>query len=100
MSRFFFPLTLAALAGCTNDPGFAGVSGVREADASEVAKCAYITDIRARPGVYGPLAEQGLRYARNSIMADAKAAGANTVVFDKAAPGSDVYQLHLVAYRC
>jgi hypothetical protein len=33
-------------------------------------------------------------------MADARDAGANTVVFDPVTPGADVYELHAVAYRC
>ncbi len=93
-------LIMAALAGCTADPGFTGVSGVREADAAAVAACAYVSDIGMTPGVYGPLATQGLKYARNKIMAEAQAAGANTVVFDQATPGADIYKLHAVAYRC
>lgn len=94
-------LAVVALAACTSDTGFTGVSGMNEAEASEVTQCGYVTDLRMAPGVYGPvLAEQGLRYARNKIMADAQRAGADTVVFDKVAPGSDVYEIHAVAYRC
>lgn len=91
---------VAGLAGCTNDPGFRGVSGVREASAAEVTACRYITDISMRPGVYGVLAEEGLKYARNTIMADALDAGANTVVFDQVTPGADIYKLHAQAYQC
>ncbi|WP_413870910.1 hypothetical protein [Albidovulum sp.] len=90
----------AGLAGCTRDPGFTGVAGVREATAAEVAVCTYVSDIRMRPGTYGVLADQGLKYARNTIMADARDAGANTVVFDPVTPGADVYEVHAVAYRC
>ena len=94
-------LGLAALvAACTSDPGFTGVAGVREATAAEVTACTYVTDISGSPSVYGPLATQGLKYMRNKIMADAQASGANTVVFDQATPGADVYKLHAVAYRC
>lgn len=91
----------ATLAGCTSDPGFTGVTGMNIADASEVTTCRYISDLRMSPSVYGPLlAQQGQRYVRNKIMADAKDAGADTVVFDKVTPGSDVYEMHAVAYRC
>lgn len=94
-------MAAVALAACSGDPGFTGVGGMNEAEASEVTQCRYVTDLRMAPGVYGPvLAEQGLRYARNKIMADAQRSGADTVVFDKVAPGSDVYELHAVAYRC
>ncbi len=88
------------LAGCTDDPGFTGVSGVREATQSEVGQCKYVMDISGRPGVYGPLLQQGLKYTRNSIMADAQDAGANTVVFDQVTPGAAVYKLHATAYTC
>ncbi len=101
MKRFALGAALAAsLLACTRDPGFVGVAGVREATAAEVAACTYVSDIRMRPGTYGLLADQGVKYARNTIMADARDAGANTVVFDSVAPGADVYQLHAVAYRC
>ncbi|MBC7140677.1 MAG: hypothetical protein H5U18_00695 [Rhodobacteraceae bacterium] len=86
--------------GCTQDPGFVGVAGVREATAAEVGACAYVSDIRMTPGVYGALADQGVKYARNKIMADAREGGANTVVFDPVTPGGDIYKLHAVAYRC
>lgn len=101
MKRIALGAVLAAgLAACTQDPGFVGVAGVREAAAAEVAACSYVTDIRMSPGVYGVLADQGLKYARNTIMADARDAGANTVVFDPVTPGADVYEIHAVAYRC
>jgi hypothetical protein len=93
-------LTGVFVAGCTTDPGFTGVAGVVEADAASVGQCSYVSDISMTPGVYGQLATQGLAYARNKIMAEARNAGANTVVFDQATPGADVYQLHAVAYRC
>ena len=88
------------LSACTSDPGFTGVSGVREVTAQEISQCKYISDISMTPGVYGQLATQGLKYARNKVMAEAQAAGANAIVFDQATPGADVYQLHAVAYRC
>ena len=89
-----------SLAACTSDPGFTGVSGVREITAQESAQCKYISDISMTPGVYGQLATQGLKYARNKVMAEAQVAGANAIVFDQATPGADVYQLHAVAYHC
>lgn len=90
-----------ALAGCTSDPGFTGVSGVREATAGDVLACHYISDISMRPSLYGPvLGQEALKYARNTIMADAQDLGANTVVFDQATPGADIYKLHAKAYRC
>lgn len=90
-----------ALLACSRDPGFVGVAGVREAEATAVAACAYVTDIRMTPGVYGPLlAQQGLSYARNRVKEDALAAGANTVVFEKVSPGEPVYEVRARAYRC
>ena len=96
-------LVLAGLVGfaaCTSDPGFSTVGGVREITTAEAASCSYISDFRMTPGVYGPLAGQGLRYARNKVMFDARNAGANAILFDKVAPGADVYEVHAVAYRC
>jgi hypothetical protein len=88
------------MAGCTADPGFRGVPDVREAEAGEVASCAYVANISMTPGTYGLLADQGLKYARNKIKEDARSAGANTVVFDKVTPGSDIYEVRATAYRC
>lgn len=88
------------LIGCT-DPGFQGVSGVREVDASAVGACRHVANIRGVPSVYGPvLGAQGLSYTRNQVLADAQKAGANTVVFDKVNPGETVYELRAAAYRC
>jgi hypothetical protein len=91
---------LITLGACAQDPGFAPPPGVREATAAEVTTCAYVSDIRMKPGVYGPLADQGLKYARNRVLADARDAGANTVVFGQVTPGADVYAVTATAYRC
>lgn len=90
---------LSALASCS-DPGFSQVGGVREIAQTEAAACAYVSDFTMTPGVYGPLAGQGLRYARNKVMSDARNAGANAIIFDQVAPGADVYEVHAVAYSC
>lgn len=93
-------LVAGALSACASDPGFVPVSGMREITAAEASRCTYVSDFTMTPPVYGPFATQGVRYARNRIMADAQAAGANAAVFDKVAPGAEVYQLHAAAYRC
>lgn len=89
-----------ALAACT-DPGFRGVPGVREAEASQVGACAYVSNITGRPSVYGPLlGDQGISYARNQVLDTARSSGANTVVFEKVTPGEPVFELNATAYRC
>lgn len=91
----------AVIFGCTNDPGFTGVSGVREAAPGDVLACRYISDISARPALYGPvLGQEALKYSRNTILAEALDSGANTVVFEQVTPGSDIYKLHAKAYSC
>ncbi len=50
--------------GCTSDPGFTGVSGVREATAGDVLACHYISDISMRPSLYGPVLGQEALEAR------------------------------------
>lgn len=102
MARLAWALVAAgALTGCvTDDPGFRGVTGVREITEAEAASCTPITDIRATPGVYGPLAQQGLQYARNQALDLAKESGANAVVFRPVSPGSPVYEIRARAYRC
>jgi hypothetical protein len=101
MKRLAFALpVLIGLAAC-NDPGLAGVRGVTEATAAEVVGCTLLTNIRMAPGVYGPvLAEPGLRYARNMVKDEARAAGATHVVFDLARPGEPTYEVRAGAWRC
>ncbi|MBW6507470.1 MAG: hypothetical protein K0B00_12055 [Rhodobacteraceae bacterium] len=101
MNRLALALpVLVALAAC-NDPGLTGVRGVTEATAAEVAGCTLLTNIRMAPGVYGPvLAEPGLRYARNMVKDEARAAGATHVVFDLARPGEPIYEVRAGAWRC
>lgn len=91
---------LTCVAGCTNDPGFHGTPRVRTAEAGEVAACAYVSGLSITPSVFGPLADEGLKYSRNKIMADAAGLGANTVVFDKVEPGTTVTKVIATAYRC
>lgn len=98
--RIFGLSLVAGLAACTSDPGFVGVPGMRETDAASVTACRYIQNITGRPSVFGPLASQGVRYSHNQILAMARDAGADTVVFDPVSPGADVYELRAVAYRC
>ncbi len=100
MHRPILLLTAAlGLAAC-NDPGFSGVPSVRTATEAEVAACAYVIDLRARPGVYGPLAQQGLEYSRNQVLDSARQEGANTVVFEQVEPGTMVTEIRATAYRC
>lgn len=101
MMRPLAPLAaLVALVACSNDPGFTGVSGIREITAAEAQTCRYIMGIRGTPSVFGPLAQQGLEYTRNRILADAKEAGANAIVFDPVSPGTQVYEVTATAYSC
>ncbi|MEI4486935.1 hypothetical protein V8J36_12110 [Frigidibacter sp. MR17.14] len=103
MTRQITAATLAAafvLCACAQNPAMVAGSALREAGPSEVMACTYLTDIQMTPGVYGPLLQQGLARARNKVKADAMQAGANTVVFDQAAPGAQVYLVHAKAYRC
>lgn len=92
-------LSAATLAGC-NDPGFRGVPEVRLASEAEVAQCRLIEHLTNTPGVYGPFAKEGERYARNKILESARADGANTVVLDPVPPGEPVYVLRARAYAC
>ena len=96
----FLVIVPLAVAGC-NDPGFTGVNGVQDALPSQVTNCTYITDIRMTPGVYGPgLRDRALLYARNKVLADAKDAGGNTVVFAPAPAEGEIYLIEAKAYRC
>lgn len=98
--RIFGLQLVASLAACTSDPGFIGVPGMRETDAASVAACRFVQNITGKPSVFGPLASQGVRYSHNQILAFARDAGADTVVFDPVSPGADVYELRAAAYRC
>lgn len=92
-TTLFFP---ALLLGCAQP----APSSVRTATAEEVAACTYVKNITTTPGVFGPLAQQGLEDARSAALRSAAASGANTVVFDAVEPGAPVFQLEAVAYTC
>lgn len=95
--RAVWAVTATVLAGCAAAPGG---GAVREATAAEIGACAYVTDITMTPGVYGPiLTDQALALGRARVKADARAAGADTVVF-AAPPGAQVFQVEAKAYRC
>ena len=86
------------LAACT-DPAYLG-SPVRVASETEVANCTYVTSYRTRPGVYGPLASQGLEDARRTTLESAAEAGANTVVFAPIPADGLVTEIEADAYVC
>jgi len=88
------------LAACAEDPGLRGVTGVAEITEAEAASCSPVIDIRAKPGAYGPLAQQGLEYSRNQVLSTAKESGANAVVFQPVSPGAMVTELRATAYLC
>lgn len=90
------PLFVAA---CTTPWGDAPTT-VREATLAEVGSCTPIKTIRANPGVFGPLAEQGLANARKRIYQSAERDGANVVVIEPTLPGQPVVELVATAYRC
>ncbi len=100
MNRTLPTLACLTLAAACNNPGFTGVPDVRTATAAEVAGCAFVTELRTRPGVYGPFAQQGLDFARNQTLAAARDDGANTVVFEPVEPGALVTEIRARAYRC
>ncbi|MCB1400035.1 MAG: hypothetical protein KDJ82_09230 [Rhodobacteraceae bacterium] len=100
MRRYMLLFPLLGVTGC-NDPGFTGVGGVLAVEEGEVAACRLVSHISMEPGVYGPvLAEQGLRYARNKVLEQARQDGANRVVFDRVEPGADVYEVRARAFAC
>ena len=93
------PAGLAVLAGCVTPQG-GGVAGVREITSAQAASCTYVMDMRAEPGVYGALAQQGLEYARASLLTMARDEGANAVLFQPISPGATVTEIRGTAYRC
>lgn len=80
-------------------PGSAA-NKVKEASPDQVANCQKVGIVTGVPGLYGPLAEIGLRDARNAAKTVAFERGANTVVFDPIPEGEAVFELRGVAYRC
>jgi hypothetical protein len=100
MSRYAV-LCLPLLAACTPPAGLAGVSGVRVIPAAEAASCVPVEGFSLRPALYGPVVgQQAIEYARNELLASARAAGANAFVFDETPPGEPVYLIRGTAYRC
>lgn len=87
----------AVLMAC--DP-LAAPDGVRTATAEEVVACEYVKNISSTPGVFGPFAQVGLEDARNGVLKSAAESGANAVVFEPVEPGTRVFTVEGVAYRC
>ena len=96
----FFLIGMAALGACTEEAGLTPVPGMREITPDQAKACAYVMNIRAEPGVYGPLAQQGLQVARNQVFDLAREHGANAVVFEPVSPGTLVTEIRGTAYRC
>lgn len=88
----------AGLIACS--PVYYNVAGVKEAQASEVGNCALIGRVTGIPGVYGPLAEIGLKEARKAALEKAVEQGGNTVVFDPLPADQKVYELPAQVYTC
>lgn len=84
------------LAACTTAPP----PPVAVVTADQVAGCTYVKDITATPGVFGPLAAQGLQDARRTALDSAARDGANAIVFDEPPAGQQVFEIRAVAYRC
>ena len=100
MSRYALAL-LPLLAACTAPAGLTGVSDVRVISAAEAVACAPVEGFSLRPALYGPVVgQQAIEYARNELLASARAAGANAFVFDETPPGDPVYLVRGTAYRC
>ncbi len=93
-SILLLPMVLAAC-----DP-LAPPEGVNIATADQVTSCEYVKNISSTPGIFGPLAQTGLRDARNAVLRSAADSGANTVVFEPVAPGERAFTVEGVAYRC
>lgn len=94
-------LVLMAVAACNGSPGLMRtVPSVATIGPAEAAACTYVADLRTRPGMFGPLAQQGLEDARYQTLLSAQEAGANAVVFEPVSPGAQVYEIMAKAYRC
>ncbi len=89
---------LAGLVACS--PVYYNVAGVKEAQASEVVNCTLIGRVKGIPGVYGPLADIGLKEARKAALEKAVEQGGNTVVFDALPTDGEVYELPAQVYTC
>lgn len=92
---------VAAVAGCTTDPAAVPVAPVRVAQqASDVAQCRYVSNFRVAPGAYGLFKKKAVELARDRILKDAAASGADTVVFEDQAAGGIVTEIVAAAYAC
>ncbi len=98
MKQISVVMICAVLAGCS--PPAVAVQTVREAGPGDVAGCQNLGRVTGVPGVFGPLANVGLKDARKVAKRTALEQGANTVVFDEVAPGEQVFEVTGTAYRC
>ena len=98
MLKPFVLICLCMLTACVQ-PGVEELS-VRESDAASVAGCTELGRVETVPGVYGPLAELGLKDAKNTALRAAARRGATNIVFDPVAPGEPQYRVSGTAYKC
>lgn len=76
-------------------------SGVREATLAEVDTCRPISILTTTTGVSGTIArDKAMELARNEMKSMAREAGANTVVYQNGAPGSEDLFVRAGAYVC
>ncbi len=100
--RFALVLTLPLLAACespiplTMDP-----NAIRIATAAEVTGCTPTEVITTTTGVFGTIGqERALELARNETIQTALQSGANTMVYENGAPGSQDVFVRARAFSC
>lgn len=94
-------LMTAVLAACQPASPLVDLSGVREAAPGEVSACTPVSVLTTTTGISGTIGRaKALEIARNETKENARAAGADTVVYENGAPGSDDLFVRAKAYRC
>ena len=95
-------MSLCLLAACQTPAIFRGDPAVAVARLDQVSGCAEVTRLTTTIGISGNIGrEQALQLARNQTLAEAGAAGADTVVFLSGGPEDPrALLVEAVAYRC
>ncbi len=100
-ARAIFSITLALLLSACASQGINNIpSGMKVSDAKSVKDCELKGDVHGVSSLYGIFAEVALAKSRQQAFEQAKALGANTVVWEPFATQYGSTSVHGNAYHC
>ena len=100
LKAFPFIVACLALVGCATQSTSSIPSDMRVATADTVTQCRVLGDVHGVSGLYGMFAEKALAKCRAKAFQQARALGANTVVWQPFVPAYRLTSVSGTAYSC